>query len=85
MESNVVFQAKACGFEDELTAAEEEGLSFGAEVFGQSSVDPMRLQNAHAAWMAPINNCNTVEWYLELCNVAKHRITLGEILNHTTE
>ena len=29
----VVHQARACGFDAELTAAEGEGLSIGAEVF----------------------------------------------------
>ena len=53
----VVYQARACGFEAELTAAEEEGLSVGADVFDRSNGDPVRLRNPHAAWMALINNC----------------------------
>ena len=39
----VVYQARACGFEAELTAAEGEELSVGADVFYQSNVDPVRL------------------------------------------
>ena len=31
------------GFEDELTAAEGDGLSAGADVFDSSNVDPLRL------------------------------------------
>ena len=38
----VIYQARACGFEAELTAAEKEGLSVGAGVFDRSNVDPMR-------------------------------------------
>ena len=53
----VVYQARACGFETELTAAGREGLSVGAAIFDRSKVDPMRLQNAHEAWMTLINNC----------------------------
>ena len=53
----VVYQARAYGFEAELIAAEGEGLSFRANVSDQSNVDPVRLQNTHAAWMARINNC----------------------------
>ena len=53
----VVYQAKACGFEAELTAAEGEELSVGADVFEGSNVDPVRLRNAHVAWMMSINNC----------------------------
>ena len=53
----VVYQARACGFEAELTAAEGEGLSVGADVFDGCNVDPFRLRNVHAAWMALIDNC----------------------------
>ena len=53
----VIYQARACGFEDELIAPEGEGLSVGADVFDNSSVDPLRLRNAHAAWMVLINRC----------------------------
>ena len=52
----VVHQARACGFEAELTAAEGEGLSVGADVFDGSNVDPVRFQNAQVAWMTLINN-----------------------------
>ena len=43
----VLYQARASGFEDELTAAEGDGLSVGADVL--CNVDPMRLRNAHVA------------------------------------
>ena len=56
----VVYQARACGFEAELTAAEGKGLSVGADVFYRSDVDPVKLQNAHAAWMTLINNCRAM-------------------------
>ena len=52
----VEYEAIACGFEGELTAAEGRGLSVGADVFDGSNVDPMRLRNAHAAWMMLINS-----------------------------
>ena len=52
-----MYQARACGFEVELTAAEGEGLSVGADVFYVgNNVDPMRLRNVHVAWMTLINN-----------------------------
>ena len=50
----VVYQAKACGFETDLTADEGNILSVGADVFDKSNVDPVRLQNAQGAWMALI-------------------------------
>ena len=53
----VLYQARASGFEDELTAAEGGGLSVGADVFDSSNVDPVRLRNAHVAWMTLINSC----------------------------
>ena len=54
----VAYQARACGFDAELTAAEGEGLSVGADVFNRSNVDPaVRLRNAHAAWVRLVNNC----------------------------
>ena len=56
--SNAVSQARANGFENELTAAEGDGLSVGADVFNSSNVDPVRLRNAHVAWMTPINSCS---------------------------
>ena len=46
------------GFEDELTAAEGDGLRVGADVFDSSDVDPVRLRNAHVAWMALSNSCS---------------------------
>ena len=52
----VVYQARASGFENNLTAAEGNGLSVGADVFDSSNVDPVRLQNAHVAWMILINS-----------------------------
>ena len=79
----IVYQAKGCGFETELKAAEGKGLGVGADVFDRSNVDPVRLRNAHVAWMTRINNAE--KWHLKLCNVAKHRMTLGEASNHTTE
>ena len=54
----VLYQARASGFENELTAAVGDGLSVGADVFASSNVDPVRLQNAHAAWMILINSCS---------------------------
>ena len=54
----VLYQARASGFEDELTAAEGDWLSVGANVFDSSNVDPVRLRNAHVAWMTPINSCS---------------------------
>ena len=54
----VLYQARASGFENELTAAEEDGLSVGADVFDSSNVDPVRLRNAHAAWMTLISSCS---------------------------
>ena len=54
----VLHQARASGFEKEVTAAEGDGLSVGADVFGSSNVDPVRLRNAHVAWMTLINSCS---------------------------
>ena len=54
----VLYQARASSFEDELTAAEGDGLSVGADVFDSSDVDPVRLRNAHVAWMTLINSCS---------------------------
>ena len=56
----VLCQARASGFEDELTAAEGDGLSVGADVFDSSIVDPVRLRNAHVAWMTLINSCSGI-------------------------
>ena len=51
-------QARASGFENELTAAVGDGLSVGADVFDSSNVDPVKLRNAHPAWMILINSCS---------------------------
>ena len=53
----VVYQAKACGFETEMAAAEGEELSVGADDFDRSYVDPVGLRNAHAGWMTLISSC----------------------------
>ena len=53
-----MYQARASGFEDELTAAEEGGLSVGADVFDSSNVDPVKLRNAHVVWMILIISCS---------------------------
>ena len=53
-----LYQARASGFKDVLTAAEVDELSVGADVFGSSNVDPVRLRNAHMVWMTLINSCN---------------------------
>ena len=54
----VLYQARASGFEDELTADEGDGLNVGADIFDSSNVDPMRLRNVHVAWMTLINSCS---------------------------
>ena len=54
-----MYQARASGFEDELTAAEGGGLSVGADVLDSSNVDTVRLRNAHVAWMTLINSCSS--------------------------
>ena len=56
----VLYQARAIGFEDELTAAEGDGLSVGADVFDSSNVNLVRLRNAHVAWMTLINSCSGI-------------------------
>ena len=53
-----MYQARASGFENELTAAEGDGLSVGADVFDCSNEDPVRLRIAHVAWMTLINSCS---------------------------
>ena len=54
----VLYQARASGFENELTAAGSDGLSVGADVFDSSNVDPVRLRkNAQVDWMTLINSC----------------------------
>ena len=55
---SVLYQARTSDFEDELTAAKGDGLSVGADVFDSSNVDPVRLRNAHVAWMTLINSCS---------------------------
>ena len=54
----VLYQARASGFENELTAAVGDGLSVGADVFDSSNVDSVRLRNAYASWMILINSCS---------------------------
>ena len=54
----VLYQARASGFENELTAAVGDGLSVGADVFDSSNVDPVKLRNAHVAWMTLSNSCS---------------------------
>ena len=53
----VVYQARAYGFETEVTAAKAEELSVGADVFNRSNVDPVIFRVAHVAWMMLINSC----------------------------
>ena len=69
----VLHQARASGFEDELTAAEEGGLSVGADIFDSRNVDPMRLRNAHVTWMTLINSCSG----MALENVQRSNATNG--------
>ena len=52
-----MYQATACGFEAELTAAEGTGVSAGAGVFYGSNEGLVRLRNPHVAWMTPIISC----------------------------
>ena len=54
----ILYQARASGFENELTAAVGDGLSVGADVFDSSNVDAARLRNAHVAWMTLIDSCS---------------------------
>ena len=54
----VLYQARASASGDEPTTAEGDGLGVGADVFDSSNVDPVRLQNAHVAWMTLINSCS---------------------------
>ena len=55
-----MYQARACDFGAELTAAEKKGLSAGADVFNGSSADSVRLRNAHVVWMVVMNSCRGV-------------------------
>ena len=57
----VVYQAKACGFEIEMTAAEGEELSVGADPFDSCNVDPVRIRNTHVAWMTLTNSCKRID------------------------
>ena len=66
----VLYQAGPSGFKDELTAAEGNGLSVGADVFDSSKVDPVRLQNAHVAWMTLINSCSGMVLEIVQCSNA---------------
>ena len=66
----VLYQARAGGFENELTAAERDGPNVGADVFDSSREDPGRLQNAHVAWMALINSCSGMTLEIVLHNNA---------------
>ena len=52
----VVYQARACGFVAELTAAEGEVPRIEVDIFYGSNADPVRLRNIHLAWMALIDN-----------------------------
>ena len=54
----VLYQARASGFVNKLTAAVGDGLSVGADVFDSSNIEPVRLRNAHAAWIILINSCS---------------------------
>ena len=56
----VLYQARASGFENELTAVDGGGLSVGANVFDSRNVNPVRMQNAHVAWMTLINSCSGI-------------------------
>ena len=53
-----MYQTRASGVENELTAAEGGGLSVGADLFDSSNVHPVRLRNGHVAWMTLINSCS---------------------------
>ena len=66
----VLYQARASGFEDGLTAAKGDGLSVGADVFGSSNVDPVRLRNVHVAWMTLINSCSGMALEIVQCSNA---------------
>ena len=77
----VLYQATVSGFANELTAAEGDGLSVGADVFDSSNVNSVRLRNAQVAWMTLINSCSGMA--LEIVQrsnaprrVEKSRITL---------
>ena len=52
-----MYQARACNYDPELTAAEEGGLNVGADVLDGRSVDPVKLRNIHIVWMAAIHKC----------------------------
>ena len=54
----VLYQARASGFEDDLTAAEGDALSVGADFFDSSNINPVRLRNTHMAWITLTNSCS---------------------------
>ena len=54
----VLYQARASGFENELTAAKGDRPSVGADAFDSTNVDPVRLRNEHVSWMTLINSCS---------------------------
>ena len=66
----VLYQARESGFEDELTSAEGDGLSVGADVFDSSNVDLVRLRNAYVAWMTLINSCSGMALEIVPCSNA---------------
>ena len=76
-------EARASGFDSELTAAVGEGLNVGADVFDSSNVDPVRLRNAHAAWMILINSCSGMA--LEIVQRCQAPNEAWINLNFTTE
>ena len=78
----VLYQSRASGFEDELTAAEGDGLSVGADVFDSSNIYPARLRNAHVTWMKLINSCSG----MALLEIVQRSNVLNDAwrnLNHT--
>ena len=44
--------------------------SVGADVFDSSNVDPVRLRNAHVAWMTLVNNCSGMTLEIVQCSNA---------------
>ena len=78
-----MYQARASGFEYELTAAEGDGPSVGAYVFDSSNVDPVRLRNAHVAWMTLINSWSGMA--LEVVQRSNAPNDAWRISNHTIE
>lgn len=74
----VLYEARACGFEDELTTVEGSGRSAGGDDFGGFNVDPVGAQNTNLAWMVLVVN-------LKLCNVETDGTKRGEISNHSIQ